>query len=225
MAPASPPGDDLGVLANLWPLFGLTVQTSRLKLRLPHGQEIAELASIAGRGVHHPGERPFLTPWTAGDPEDRARFVLQEYWSQLGTWSASAWRLGLGVFLDEQPLGIVTLRARDFPVVREVITSSWLGLPHHGKGYGTEARAGLLTLAFDYLEADAALTEVFQDNHSSQGVSRKLGYEPDGISRDARGNEVVVSDRLRLTRQKWQSQPQAGATLVGFAECRSMFGQ
>jgi len=150
VAPASPAGDDLSVLANLWPLFGLTVQTSRLRLRLPYEQEITELASIAGRGVHHPGERPFLTPWTAGDPQDRARFVLQEHWSQLGTWNASAWRLGLGVFLGEQPLGIVTLRARDFLVVREVTTSSWLGLPHHGKGYGTEACAGLLTLAFDH---------------------------------------------------------------------------
>ena len=85
MAPASPPGDALGVLANLWPLFGLTVQTSRLELRLPHEHAIAELASIAGTGVHHPGERPFLTPWTAGDPQDRARFVLQEHWNQLGT--------------------------------------------------------------------------------------------------------------------------------------------
>jgi hypothetical protein len=35
----------------------------------------------------------------------------------------------------------------------------------------------------------------------------------------------VVSDRLRLTRQKWQSQPQTGATVTGFADCRSMFGQ
>ena len=177
------------MLADFWPLFGLTVRTSRLNLRLPHEQEIAELASIAGSGVHHPAERPFLTPWTAGGPQDRARFVLQEHWDQLGTWSVTAWRLGLGVFLGEQPLGIVTLRARDFPVVKEVSTSSWLGLRHHRKGYGTEARAGLLTLAFDHLEADAALTEVFQDNHSSQGVSRKLGYEPDGISRDARGSE------------------------------------
>ena len=82
----------------------------------------------------------------------------------------------------------------------------------------------MLTLAFDQLGAYAALTEVFQDNHSSQRVSRKLGYEPDGISRDARGGEVVVSDRLRLTRQKWQSQPQTGATVVGFADCRPMFG-
>lgn len=224
MAVALSAGDDLGVIASLWPLFGLTVQTSRLELRLPREREIAELASMAGRGVHGPGERPFLTPWTAGEPQGRARFVLREHWSQLGTWSASAWRLGLGVFLDEQPLGIVTLRARDFLIVREVTTSSWLGLPHHGKGYGTEARAGLLTLAFDHLGAEAAVTEVFQDNHPSQGVSRKLGYEPDGISRDARGDEVVISDRLRLTRRKWQSQPHPGARVAGFTECRSMFG-
>jgi hypothetical protein len=121
----------------------------------------------------------------------------------------------LSWFLGEQPLGIVTLRARDFPVVREVTTSSWLGLPHHGKGYGTEARAGLLMLAFDHLGTDAALTEVFQDDHSSQDISRKLGYEPDGISRDACGSEVVTSDRLRLTRQKWRSQPRTGAAVSG----------
>ena len=35
---------------------------------------------------------------------------------------------------------------------------------------------GASTLAFDHLGAQAALTEVFQDNHASQGVSRKLGY-------------------------------------------------
>ena len=135
------------------------------------------------------------------------------------------WRLGLGVFLGTQPLGIVTLHARDFPVVREVTTYSWLGLPHHRKGYGTEARAGLLTLAFTHLGAGAARTEVFQDNHPSQAVSRKLGYEPDGISQDARGNQAVISDRLRLTRHKWQSQPHNDATVTGFADCRPMFGQ
>ena len=217
-------GDDPGVLVDLWPLFGLAVRTPRLELRLPRDQELAELAGIAGRGVHHPGERPFLTPWTAGGPQDRARFVLQEHWRQLGAWSASGWRLGFGVFLDEQPLGIVTLRARDFPVVREVTTASWLGLEHQGRGYGTEARAALLALAFDHLGADAALTEVFQDNHSSQGVSRRLGYEPDGISRDARGDEVLVSDRLRLTRDAWRSQAHADVIVTGYTACRALFG-
>jgi RimJ/RimL family protein N-acetyltransferase len=121
----------------------------------------------------------------------------------VGEWKPAGWALGLGVFRHGEALGMVTLRARDFPVIREVTTSSWLGIDHHGQGYGTEARTGLLTLAFDHLGARAARTEVFQDNDASQGVSRKLGYERDGISVDARGDEAVVSDRLRLTRDKW----------------------
>ncbi|MCW3814402.1 GNAT family N-acetyltransferase [Micromonospora sp. DR5-3] len=112
----------------------------------------------------------------------------------------------------------------DFLVVREVTTSAWLGIEHQGKGYGAEARTGLLTLAFDHLDARAALTEVFQDNHASQGVSRKLGYEHDGISVDARDGEAVVSDRLRLTREKWAQEKLPTATVDGFPACRPMFG-
>jgi RimJ/RimL family protein N-acetyltransferase len=128
------------------------------------------------------------------------------------------------VFADGLVIDMVSLRAHDFRVVREVTTSSWLGLSYQGRGFGTEARIGLLTLAFDLLEAEAALTEVFQDNHSSQGVSRKLGYEPDGISRDARGDEVLVSDRLRLTRQNWIQSDHPRAKITGFEPCRPCFG-
>lgn len=212
------------VLAELWPPYGLTITTPRLELRLPHDAELAKLAHLAGAGVHHADERPFLTPWTDGTYDDRARSVLQGQWRQLGSWHTSAWQLGFGVFRDGNPIGLVTLRARDFPVVREVTTSAWLGVEHQRQGYGTEARLGLLTLAFDHLGAHAALTEVFQDNHSSQGVSRKLGYEHDGISVDARAGEAVTSDRLRLTREKWARQNHPPVTVEGMPACRPMFG-
>ena len=212
------------VLADLWPLYGLIIATPRLELRLARDEELAALAVLAARGVHRPHERPFLTPWTEGSPDERARAVLQGQWRDLGRWGPAAWALGLGVFRDGEPLGMVALRARDFPVVREVTTSSWLGVDHHGQGYGTEARTGVLTLAFDCLGARAALTEVFQDNHASQGVSRKLGYEHDGISVDARGDEAVVSDRLRLSREKWAQGQHMAVTVDGIAACRSMFG-
>ncbi|MFE9201275.1 GNAT family N-acetyltransferase [Micromonospora sp. NPDC007230] len=212
------------MLADLWPQYGLIIYTPRLELRLPHEEELAALARLAANGVHRADERPFLTPWTDGSPEDRARFVLQGHWDQLAGWSVAAWRLGLAVFHDGNPLGVVTLRARDFVVVREVTTSSWLGIEHHGKGHGTEARIGLLTLAFDHLDARAALTEVFQDNHASQRVSRKLGYEADGISVDPRDGEAVVSDRLRLTRQRWLQQERPDVRVDGMAACRPMFG-
>jgi MFS family permease len=115
-------------LADLWPLYSLIISTARLELHLPREEELAALAHLAGKGVHGPDERPFLTPWTEGLAEDRSRFVLQEHWSQLGQWTVASWQLGLGVFRQGEPVGIVTLRARDFPVVREVTTSSWLGL-------------------------------------------------------------------------------------------------
>ena len=213
------------MLADLWPTYGLTLSTSRLVLRLPSGSELEELARLAAEGVHGPDERPFLTPWTEGTPEERARFVLQGHWHQLSSWTAEDWALGLGVFLRSgQPLGIATLRARDFRVNREVTTWSWLGVAHQGQGYGTEARAALLTLAFDHLGATDATTEVFQDNHRSQGVSRKLGYVPDGISRDRRGDEVVVSDRLRLTADRWAaSAHRTGVEVSGIDEAIDMF--
>lgn len=212
------------MLSDHWPQYSLTIFTPRLELRLPREDELAELASLAGRGVHGRDERPFLTPWTDGTPDDRARFLLQGHWGQLGRWSVAAWALGLGVFRDGDPLGMVTLRARDFSVVREVTTSAWLGIENQRKGYGTEARVGLLTLAFDHLGARAALSEVFQDNHASQGVSRKLGYEHDGISVDARGDEAVISDRLRLTRERWTHGKRPAVRVEGISACRPMFG-
>ena len=82
----------------------------------------------------------------------------------------------------------------------------------------------MLTLAFEHLGAEAATSEVFQDNHASQAVSRKLGYRHDGISRDARGTEVLVSDRLRLDRRTWEARERPRAEVTGIAPARSMFG-
>ena len=213
------------MLDDIWPTFALRVTTARLSLRLPNEAELGQLARLAGSGIHGPDERPFLTPWTEGSPLDRAHGVLQAHWDQLANWQVQSWSLGLGVFAEaDEPIGLIMLHARDFPVVREVATTSWLGVAYQGRGFGTEARAGALTLAFDHLHAEAALSEAFQDNHASQAVSRKLGYEPDGISRDARGDEALVSDRLRLTADNWRTTPRPSAEVTGLEACRHMFG-
>lgn len=212
------------MLADLRPTHALCIHTPRLTLRLPVESELAPLALVAANDVHAPDERPFLTPWTEGRPEEVARLVVQDHWEGPASWRPEGWRLSLGVFeAGSRPIGMVTLRARAFRVVREVTTSSWLGLAHQGRGLGTEARAGLLTLAFDHLGATDATTEVFPDNHASQGVSRKLGYVSDGISRDARGDDVLVSDRLRLTADRWAEDERPAITVEGVEAARSMF--
>ena len=201
------------VTNGLWPTYQLRVTTPRLRLRLPNDGELAQLAALAGQGVHPPSQSPFLTPWTEGTAQDRARFVLREHWAHLSGWAVDNWRLVLGAFgSNDEPVGVVTLRARDFPVAREVTTSSWLGLRHHRTGLGTEARLGLLTLAFDHLAAEGVVTEVFQDNHASQGVSR-----------DARGSEVLVSERLRLNRSHWEGALHSDVAVDGMEACRHMF--
>ena len=211
------------MLIDHWPLRGLRLTTDRLVLRFPDEQELSALAELAAGGVHKAGERPFLTPWTDLPPAERARYVLQGYWSCLGSWTPDDWVLDLGAFEGDQPIGFVTLRAREFATLREVKTSSWLGLAHHGQGLGTEARTALLHLAFEGLGAEAALSEVFQDNLGSQGVSRKLGYLPDGISRDVLHGEVVISDRLRLTRERWQQVDRGKVEISGLDYCREFF--
>lgn len=148
--------------------------------------------------------------------------MSQGHWSGLGSWSPDDWGLGLVVFREGLPIGKVWMGASQFAVLREVRSSSWFGLAYQGQGYGTEARTALLHLAFAELGAEAALSEVFQDNHASQAVSRKLGYRPDGISRDALHGEAVVSDRLRLMRADWRQR--TDVQVDGLEACRSFFG-
>jgi RimJ/RimL family protein N-acetyltransferase len=213
-----------GVLANLWPLLTLRLTTPRLVLRYPSDDELATLALVASAGVHEPGERPYLTPWTEGTPQQTALHVVQQHWSRRGQWTPDDWALELAVFTNDQPIGMVALRGREFVALREVKTESWLGLDHHRQGFGTEARTALLHLAFEGLGAESALTEVFQNNAASQGVSRRLGYQHDGISRDVRDGEVVISDRLRLSRENWHGTDRAHVEVTGLAECLPFFG-
>jgi RimJ/RimL family protein N-acetyltransferase len=130
----------------------------------------------------------------------------------------------LAVFADGQVVGQQEISARDFAVVREVSTFSWLGVRHHGQGIGTEMRAAALHLAFAGLGASDAVSGAFDDNVPSLRVSEKLGYEPDGIERLAADGQVTTTRRLRLTRERWETGRRVPVTVTGLAPCLPMFG-
>ncbi|MEV0649130.1 GNAT family protein [Phytomonospora sp. NPDC050363] len=214
------------MLNRHWPLRGLTVRTERLELRLPDENELAELADVAAAGVHEPGVRPFLTEWTSMPPEEVARGVVQRHWARLGSWRPDSWQLELVAFADGRPIGCQDVRAKDFAVLREITSGSWLGKEHHRRGYGTEMRAAALHLVFGHLGGEYATTMAFLDNEPSMGVSLKLGYRRDGLSRDNRDGETIVSQRMRLSREDWEK---TAATLPpveisGVEPCLSLFG-
>ena len=80
-------------------------------------------------------------------------------------------------------MGQQEIAGRDYRILREVSTFSWLGLRYQGQGLGTEMRAAVLHLAFAGLGAAEAVSGAFDDNAQSLRVSEKLGYEFDGIER------------------------------------------
>jgi RimJ/RimL family protein N-acetyltransferase len=63
------------------------------------------------------------------------------------------------------------LGGRDFAVLREVHTGSWLGRRYQGHGIGTQMRAAVLHLAFEGLGAQHAAFGAFEHNAASLGVS------------------------------------------------------
>jgi RimJ/RimL family protein N-acetyltransferase len=213
------------LLVGLWPLFGLLIETPRLQLRLPHEDELLALARAA-RDIASPDGPRLQMPWMYGDSPDMERQLLQRHWRALAHWKPVSWHLALTVFLADEPIGMQDLWAEDFAQRRSVSTGSWITQTRQGRGYGTEARAAVLELAFDHLGAVEALTEYTEGNYASERVSLKLGYVPNGqrtAHRDDTGRTTEY--QLRLDRLVWEGRARRDHTVVaGLGPCLPMFG-
>lgn len=208
----------------LWPIYDLRLRTERLELRLPNEDEIVGLCAVARAGIHPPDEMPFGFAWTDKPSPRFEREYIQHHWKARADWTPAAWSLELGVFLDGHPIGCQELFARDFAVMRRVGTGSWLGAEHQGQGLGREMRTAVLALAFDGLGAEVAETEAFLDNPASAGVSRALGYEPNGLGRIAPRGVARDTQRFRMTRALWAGRPRPPIEIEGLGRCRDLFG-
>jgi RimJ/RimL family protein N-acetyltransferase len=212
------------VLTDVWPLFGLVLRTPRLELRLPSLEQLAALGELAGDGIHDPAQMPFQTPWTDAPPPERARAVLQYQWSKWASLTPAAWTLELVVLAGGEVVGVQAIGATDFAVTREVVTGSWLGLRHQGRGIGTEMRAAVLALAFTGLGAETATSAAFADNPASLAVSRRLGYLDDGVGRFAVRDRLRIDQRLRLDRDRWEAHRTVPVEIEGLEPCRELLG-
>jgi len=207
-----------------WPLADLRLQTSELDLRWPSLDELDALADLAAAGVHDPEVQPFMVAWTDASPEERARGTLQYHWSRWGAWKPSDWMLELAVIRDGVVVGTQGIGGRDFAVLREVRTGSWLGRRYQRQGIGTQMRAAVLHLAFEGLGAQSAVSAAFEDNPASLGVSRKLGYRDDGIEWHLVRGRPALTHRLRLARADWQATRTVPVQIHGLQPCLPLFG-
>ncbi|MCX5312985.1 GNAT family N-acetyltransferase [Streptomyces sp. NBC_00154] len=207
-----------------WPLYGLRIRTPRLELRLPDLELLDDLSTVAADGVHAADSMPFTVPWTDSPPAERGRGVYQHVLGTVANWSVRNWVLSLAVLHEGKVVGRQDLGATDFAVTGEVNTGSWLGLAYQGQGIGTEMRAAVLHLAFAGLGARTATSSAMLDNPRSLGVSRRLGYLPDGLEVAALRGAPVTLQRLRIDRDRWAEYRTVDVRIEGLDECRRDFG-
>jgi RimJ/RimL family protein N-acetyltransferase len=211
------------VTSAYWPLFDLRITAPDLVLRPMREADLETVSDLLPEDLELD---PAATRYAISD-EHRTRGIInhQGYWKALGTWHPSAWRLGFVVVSGEDIVGFQELEGNDFPLLRTVDTSSFLISSVRGRGFGKQMRRAVLALAFGPMEAAAAVTSAWHDNHASLGVSRALGYQPNGETLHAREDRADVMVHLRLKRSDWLANNLGrDIEISGFDPCRFLFG-
>lgn len=206
-----------------WPLFGLRLRTPDLELGVATEADRARLADLLPDDVELD---PALPRYDFADPRiNRGVATFQGYWRAFGSWRPESWAVPFDVFRDGELIGQQVLEGDDFVRLRTVDSSSLLVPDARGKGYGKQMRDAVLALAFGPLQATCAITSAWQDNHASLGVSRALGYRPNGHRPHRRGGGVDVMVHLLLTREDWLARTdRPPVEITGFEACRPLFG-
>ena len=206
-----------------WPLFDLRIKNGPLALRAMTEADLAGLADTLPNDLE---QDPAATRYPGlPDRVNRGIIVHQGYWAAWGRWSIDSWNLPFVTLLDGEIIGTQTLEGDNFVQRRVVDTASYLQPAVRGQGYGKAMRRAVLALAFGEMGAEMAITAAWHDNQASLGVSRALGYQPNGESRHVSQDRVDRMVHLRLMRADWLASGQAaGIAIEGFDACRPLFG-
>ncbi len=186
-------------IEEIWPQFGLRISSGPLELAAVRDDDIPALVDLAERGIHPPDCMPFAFPWTDAPKTELARNMAVHYWESRARNTRERWSLALVVRRDGQIVGIQAFATENYLVTRTGETGSWLGLEHQGQGTGTLMRQTMCMFLFDHLDAEEITSAAFVDNPASGAVSRKVGYSPNGQTREKRRDgELAIAERLIL---------------------------
>ena len=207
-----------------WPLFGLTLRSARLELRIPTDPELVGMLEAIRSGIV--GDEPY--PMSAGwvdEPEPRRSWnALSFHWKCRATITPDDFNLVFGAFIDGTFIGTQDIGASDFLTLRGVNTGSWIAKPWQGNGYAREMRAAVLTLGFDRLGATHAASSARATTVKSIKVSEGLGYRENGRVPFRFGNDVAEEVKFRLDRDDWEAvADRPPIEIVGWDACAPMF--
>jgi [ribosomal protein S5]-alanine N-acetyltransferase len=171
-----------------------TLETARLKLRPYSEADIVELLPLIGTRevaattlrIPHPYTEQDARAFLAMMDEDRARL-----WLAITLLADGRQIGGIGLTIDESH--------------QHAELGYWLGVPHWGKGYATEAVREMLRYGFENLRLHRIFASHFQHNPSSGRILVKLGMRHEGCQREhlSKWDQFVDSELYGILRREW----------------------
>jgi RimJ/RimL family protein N-acetyltransferase len=212
-------------MAHTYPPLNIQVRTPSLTLVGASDDVLERLVPVVRDGVVEPDQAPFDDPMSLyEDSPQREWKWLRRIWSGRARVDPQWWRLYFVVMVEGNPVGMQDLIGVNFDVLGTVTTFSWLQPSFRGRGLGTEMRRAILHLAFAGLGAREAASEAFADNDASNGVSRALGYVPNGTSWATRRGDPAMLTAWKLPRNRWEQNRSDDIQLAGVEACLPVLG-
>jgi ribosomal-protein-alanine N-acetyltransferase len=171
-----------------------TLETARLRLRPYRNADIAELLPLIG--TREVAATTLRIPYPYAERDARDFFALLQ-----GT--RKIW-LAITLRSDGRQIGGIGLTVDDQHQHAEL--GYWLGAPHWGQGYATEAAREMLRYGFEDLRLHRVFASHFKHNPASGRILAKLGMRYEGCQREhlRKWDEFVDSELYGMLRREWE---------------------
>jgi ribosomal-protein-alanine N-acetyltransferase len=152
----------------------------RIYLRPPQPGDWAEWARLRAES------RAFLSPWEpTWTTDELTRNAFRRRLRRYARDSREGYGYAFFVFRrgDEALLGGLTLSNVRRGVTQSCSLGYWMGKPHAGQGYMTDALGTVLRFVFDDLGLHRLEAACVPSNESSKAVLRRVGFAEEGMAR------------------------------------------
>ena len=169
-------------------------ETERLVLRAPRLEDAKAIAALANDRRIAENTRRIPHPYRLSDAEEFISAARRSSGEMALTVSAR----------DGELIGGCGLALLDGPAPE---IGYWLGVPHWGKGYATEAARALIDYAFTELDHKVLQAGARVTNPASRRILEKCGFQWTGVGlvRIRAISSSAPIDQFRLDRGLWSS--------------------
>ncbi|WP_306223886.1 GNAT family N-acetyltransferase [Bosea beijingensis] len=173
------------------------LETRRLWLRWPRMADANAILRLAGEKA--------VAEMTASIPHPYPPQAVEPFIFGARKGNALGEHLALAITPRSKPNELIGMVSAHRQATGVPFIGYWLGTPHWGKGYATEAVQGLIDSLFSLIELPAIEADTRVINPASRRVLEKSGFRSEGSflkSLPARGG-LFPCEQFRLDRSTW----------------------